>query len=256
VVVGGHAAHVTRQIFGQLWLWQSAHPNGEAVLSSAKLQVLHDAALAKCDRLDGVRDGLLENPLRCRFDPKEVACRAGDGPNCLTAPQVEAARRIYAGPTNPRTNAPVWSPLYRGSELDWSFFTEATGPIGIATSTLRDAVLKDPTWDYRTSPTDYDRHVALADQADIARVNASLYERFAPQDADGRATPTGMRAFVVGTGGAGLYGVALPRPNSEARHHQGWGVLKLTLLGDGYDWEFVPVGGSRFRDFGHAGCGP
>jgi hypothetical protein len=83
-----------------------------------------------------------------------------------------------------------------------------------------------------------------------------LYERFAPQDADGRPTPTGIRSFVVGTGGAGLYGLLVPRPNSEIRNNQGWGVLRLTLRGDGYDWEFVPVGDSTFRDFGSASCAP
>lgn len=173
VVVGGHAAHLTRQIFGQTWLWQATHPNGTAVMPPAKLRVLHDAVLAKCDLLDGVKDGLLENPLRCSFDPKEIECRAADGANCLTPVQVEAARKVYAGPSNPRTNEKVWPGLFRGSELDWAFFTDAAGPIGIATSTLRDVVLKDPSWDYRTSPVDFDRHVALADQSDIARVNAS-----------------------------------------------------------------------------------
>ena len=99
VVVGGHAAHLTRQIFGQLWLWQATHPNGVAILPAAKLPVVHDAVLAKCDMLDGVKDGLLENPTRCTFDPKEIECRSGDGPDCLTAPQVEAVRKIYAGPS-------------------------------------------------------------------------------------------------------------------------------------------------------------
>jgi feruloyl esterase len=174
VVVGGHAAHLTRQIFGQMWLWAATHQNGAAILPASKLPVIHDAVLARCDLLDGVKDGLLENPARCRFDPKEIECQSGgDGPNCLTAPQVEAARKIYAGPTNPRTKEKIWSPLYRGSELDWSFFTDAAGPIGIATSTLRDAILKDPAWDYRTTPVDFDRDVALADRSDIARVNAS-----------------------------------------------------------------------------------
>ena len=79
VVVGGHAAHLTRQIFGQLWLWQATHPNGVAILPAAKLPVIHDAVLAKCDRLDGVKDGLLENPTRCTFDPKEIECPAVDG---------------------------------------------------------------------------------------------------------------------------------------------------------------------------------
>ena len=173
VVVGGHAAHLTRQIFGQLWLWQAAHPEGVPVLPAAKLSVLHEAVLDRCDRLDGVKDGLLEQPTRCAFDPRAIACRAGDGPDCLTPPQVEAARKIYQGPVNPRTGERVWPGLFPGSELDWAFFTEAAAPIGIATGTLRDEILKDPSWDYRTSPIDYDRHVALADRSDVARVNAS-----------------------------------------------------------------------------------
>ena len=174
IVVGGHAAHLTRQIFGQLWLWLAAHPDGVAILPAAKLQVVHDAVLNKCDMLDGVRDGLLENPTRCAFDPQEIACKpgttaSGEG-SCLTLAQVDAVRKIYAGPTNPRTKERIWSPLYRGSELDWGFFTESQNPIGIATSALR-MILADPTWDYRS--VDFDRHVALADKSEIARVNAS-----------------------------------------------------------------------------------
>jgi feruloyl esterase len=171
IVVGGHAAHLTRQIFGQLWLWQATHPDGVAILPAAKLPVVHEAVLARCDLLDGVKDGLLENPTACAFDPKEIECTSGDGPDCLTSPQVEAARKIYAGPANPRTNEQVWSGLYPGSELDWMFFTDAPSPYGIVTNTLR-TILGDPDWDYRT-PADLDRHVALADRSDIARVSAS-----------------------------------------------------------------------------------
>jgi feruloyl esterase len=170
IVVGGHAAHLTRQIFGQLWLWLATHPNGVAILPAPKLQVLHEAVLARCDMLDGVKDGLLEDPMRCTFDPKEIECKAGEGTNCLTTAQVEAVQKIYAGPTNPRTKERIWSPLFRGSELDWSFFSESQAPIGIATSALR-MILNDPKWDYRT--IDFDHHVALADRSDIARVSAS-----------------------------------------------------------------------------------
>jgi feruloyl esterase len=172
VVVGGHAAHLTRQIFGQFWLWQSTHPNGVPVLPAAKLTVIHEAVLRKCDMLDGVKDGLLEKPMRCGFDPKEIECKSGDASNCITRAQVEAAQKIYAGPSNPRTKQKIWSPLYRGSELDWSFFSESDGPIGIATSALR-LIKNDPAWDYRTTPVDFDRDVALADRSDLARVNAS-----------------------------------------------------------------------------------
>jgi len=170
IVVGGHAAHLTRQIFGQLWPWLATHPGGVAILPSATLAIVHDAVLKKCDALDGVKDGLLEQPQRCTLDPKEIECRTGVAANCLTAAQVEAVQRIYEGPVNPRTREKIWSPLFRGSELDWSFFTESAAPIGIATSALR-MILNDPTWDYRM--VDFDRHVAAADRSDIARVNAS-----------------------------------------------------------------------------------
>src|SRR5690349_4897827 len=170
VVVGGHAAHLTRQIFGQLWPWLASHPNGVAILPSATLSLVHDAVLNRCDLLDGVKDGLLEDPRKCTFDAKEIQCKAGDNAQCLTAAQVEAVQKIYAGPTNPRTREQIWSPLFRGSELDWSFFTESAAPIGIATGALR-TILDDPMWDYRM--VDFDRHVTIADRSDLARVNAS-----------------------------------------------------------------------------------
>lgn len=170
IVVGGHAAHLTRQIFGQLWLWTAAHPNGVAVLPSSTLAVVHNAVLNKCDMLDGVKDGLLEDPTKCTFDPKEIACKGTDDASCLTAAQVNAVQRIYSGPINPRTNERIWSPLYRGSELDWSFFTESAAPIGIATGALR-MILDDPALNYQS--INFDSHVAAADRSEIARVNAS-----------------------------------------------------------------------------------
>jgi hypothetical protein len=80
------------------------------------------------------------------------------------------------------------------------------------------------------------------------------YERFAPQDADGRFDPQGMREFVVGTGGTALRPAEGGQPNSEVRESQTWGVLKLTLRASSYDWEFVPIDGQSFRDFGSGDC--
>jgi hypothetical protein len=70
-----------------------------------------------------------------------------------------------------------------------------------------------------------------------------LYERFAPQDPTGTADPSrGIREFIAGTGGAVLYQPITVRPNSE-RLLTAFGVLKLTLQADGYQWEFIPVSG-------------
>lgn len=82
-----------------------------------------------------------------------------------------------------------------------------------------------------------------------------IYERFAPQDADGRLDlARGLRQFVVGTGGYTLYDLGPAKPNSEVRDNRTWGVLRMTLHPTGYDWEFVPIAGRSFRDSGSAQC--
>ena len=83
------------------------------------------------------------------------------------------------------------------------------------------------------------------------------YERFAPQDPSGAADPQrGIREFVVGTGGSGLYSFDFGtiKPNSEVRNDHTYGVLKLTLRPASYEWEFVPVAGKIFTDSGSTGC--
>jgi len=81
------------------------------------------------------------------------------------------------------------------------------------------------------------------------------YERFAPQDATGRADPErGIREFVVGTGGKNHYGIRKIKPNSEVRNLNTFGVLKLTLHATSYDWQFIPTTGKKFTDTGSATC--
>lgn len=80
------------------------------------------------------------------------------------------------------------------------------------------------------------------------------YERFAPQRPDGALDDSrGIREFVAGTGGAGLYAFTTPQPNSQVRY-QGYGALKLTLGATNYAWEFVPIAGSSFTDSGTGDC--
>ncbi len=81
------------------------------------------------------------------------------------------------------------------------------------------------------------------------------YERFAPQDANGTHDPVaGVREFVAGTGGTGNRPIALIAANSESRFTDAFGILKLSLYSDGYEWEFVSEGGSGFTDVGIGVC--
>lgn len=142
-IVGGAPASLTSsQVFGQIWIYQAMAAPG-AALPRETLTRLHDAVLAACDAQDGANDGVLEDPLACRFDPQVLACRQGSDPaSCLTAAQVEAVKKIYAGASNPRTKQPIFPGLERGSELGWS-----PTPVSYAVDWFKYRVFKNPAWD-------------------------------------------------------------------------------------------------------------
>lgn len=111
---------------------------GRAGLDDDELRRLHRGALAACDRGDGLADGLVGDPLRCRFDPGVLACGASAGPasgDCLSNAAIEAARRIYAGPPNPAGDTAFTAGLLPGSELEWSALRAAPRRRDLATST-------------------------------------------------------------------------------------------------------------------------
>lgn len=94
-----------------------------------------------------------------------------------------------------------------------------------------------------------------ADADVVLNGHEHLYERFDPQTPAGAADATrGLRQFTVGTGGAGLYTFGAPKPNSVARDDKSFGILKLTLKADSYDWEFIPVAPSTYSDKGSGTC--
>jgi feruloyl esterase len=172
VVVGGFAAHLTHHTFAQMWIWQATHKDPDSELTPSKLRLLHQGALAACDGKDGGRDGVIENPTACKFDPALLECPGAENDTCITRAQVEAARKLYAGPKNPRTGEQIYSPLYPGSELGWGQLT-GDAPIFIATDFFKYFVFKDPAWDYKTRPINFDSDVQLADKPANLPVNAT-----------------------------------------------------------------------------------
>jgi hypothetical protein len=84
--------------------------------------------------------------------------------------------------------------------------------------------------------------------------HAHMYERFAPQDANGVATALGIREFVVGTGGKALYGLGTIAANSEVLNNTTFGILRLVLHPTSYDWTFLPIPGQTFTDSGTTAC--
>jgi len=180
IAVTGMSSYLTRHTFAQMWIWQATHKDAASFIPPDKYGVLHDAVLAACDALDGLKDGVVGDPLGCRFDPATVQCpstalgtsKEGATASCLTAAQVEAARKIYQGPRHARTGAELYSPLYPGSELGWGQLAGGEQPLGIPVEFFKFYVLRDPTWDYRARPINYDSDVAASDRSEIQPVNA------------------------------------------------------------------------------------
>lgn len=159
----------------QIWSLRdflATHKDPAHGIPSSKFALIHNAVLDKCDMLDGVKDGVIENPKLCNFDPEVLQCTGEDKPTCLTAAQVESARTIYSAAINPRTKQVIFPGLEPGSELRWSAHTGGTEPTLYVQDTFKYMVFKDPNWDYKTRPFDFDRDTKLADKMDHETVNA------------------------------------------------------------------------------------
>jgi Tannase and feruloyl esterase len=106
--------------FYHAWNARSVAPEGMAVLLPADLPVLHAGALAACDTLDGLKDGIIQNPPACRFDPATVECRTTSQTGCLSHAAVVAAAAIYSGARGPAGEKLVIGGPQHGSELSWA----------------------------------------------------------------------------------------------------------------------------------------
>ena len=163
IVAGAPGYNRTDVAFQTLGMAQATHVSPESFIPASKYPALHQAALDKCDALDGLKDRLIADPTACRFDPAVLECASGDGPGCLTKAQVVAARRIYAPVIDPRTGRQISSGLEPGSEMQWGGVA-GDQPHSMYNDLLRFVVMKDPNWDYRT--LDVGRHLEAARKAD------------------------------------------------------------------------------------------
>lgn len=167
---GNPANYWTHLMFGAIWPAEVTLKDSASYIPPSKYPLLHRAALDACDALDGVVDGIINDPTRCHFDPKVLECKGAETALCLTAPQVEAARKIYAGPKDPRTGRQIFPGLEPGSELGWRVEAGGPEPMGIPLSYFQYVLFKDPAWDFRS--LNFDRDVALADRLDHRTLNA------------------------------------------------------------------------------------
>ena len=174
IVAGAPAVNTTGRAAFSVWIAQNQHKEESSYIPQSKYGMIHDAVLQACDALDGVKDRVIENPRQCKFDPKVLQCSAGDGGSCLTSPQVQTARIMYAALVNPRTKKEIFPGLEYGSEMGWSTFG-GPQPFGIGTGMYQYMVFKDSNWDYKTMNFDSDiERTAQIEKGDVNALDPNL----------------------------------------------------------------------------------
>jgi hypothetical protein len=172
----------------------------EAPVTPAKLTLLADRVMGKCDAIDGLKDGLIDDPRKCAFDPaRDVpACSAGsDGADCLTAAQAAAIAKVYSGPVSngkpffpgfmPGSEAVTTGLFGGGSGSGWMNVIVTTqadrkpADFNLAENTIRYLVHKPPKPEYDYKTFDFDRDIRLLDdwskQADAKNPDLSKFKK-------------------------------------------------------------------------------
>jgi feruloyl esterase len=136
-------------------------------LPASKVGILKEAAIAACDAHDGVKDRVIGDTRSCAFDPASTQCAAGQTEHCLTAAEVAAAKRIYAGVVTKAGEVliPGTGP---GSEPLWAAYSSPQFSIG--SNYFRNVVARDPSWD--PASFDADTDVARAEAHDAGAAKA------------------------------------------------------------------------------------
>ena len=157
IVAGAPASNRLRQTFGFNWSWRALHrEDGSLIVAAAKMPMVTKAVIEACDGIDGLRDGILEDPRRCGdIDLSKV----------LMAEEAEAVRKVWAGVKSPKTGAQIFAGWPMGSEDlgDQSWRQYLVNPSEPSRADLfRFYLFHDPNWDFRT--LDLDGDLAYADQ--------------------------------------------------------------------------------------------
>ncbi len=131
IVAGDPTADFTRlTLGGRLWEAIATLKDPARYIPAAKIPVIAAATRAACDGLDGIEDGVIDDPRRCRFNPVTIQCKSGDGDDCLTAPQVAALTAIYTGATDSKGKR-IFPGYMPGGELGatgWAAYVTGAAP--------------------------------------------------------------------------------------------------------------------------------
>jgi hypothetical protein len=178
ILAGAPANYWTHLLSNGVALANSVYARPEAYISSIKVPAIQAAVLAACDAADGVKDGILNTPAGCRFNPSSLLCKGPESRNCLTAPQIDSLKLIYAGATSAK-GGEVFPGMMPGAEdgpNGWSSWIMGRAPGQSAIGAFVDdyfryMVFDDPKWSSLSGNLDAAIHAA--DEKTARALNAT-----------------------------------------------------------------------------------
>jgi hypothetical protein len=168
IIAGAPASFFTHVGDSFVWDLQAIESDPASYIPESKLPAIESAVLSACDAKDGLKDGLIDDPRKCRFDPAVLLCKGAESAGCLTQPQIAALKKIYVGPRDSKGKQiyPGFLPGGETGNQGWSAWITGSAPAKSAQYAFGNGIgsvlFEDPKWDYRTF--NFDRDVALLDK--------------------------------------------------------------------------------------------
>lgn len=171
-IVAGNPANAWTRFYTGAHLWYSLATlrNSMSYIPQSKVPLLANSVNSACDALDGLKDGVLDDPRVCNFDPTDLTCPTGlDDDSCLTPAQVQAVKDIWGG-SRTSSGEVIFPGLVPGGENSppggWNTWVTGNEPFAslhwrAAEGFFKYMVFEDPDWNFRTFDFDKDLDFAL-----------------------------------------------------------------------------------------------
>jgi Tannase and feruloyl esterase len=160
LLAGAPANYFTHLVTSDLFAAQVTTTDPASYIPASKLSAIARAVNEACDGLDGLADGVIDDPRQCRFDPAGMLCKEGDAATCLTSAQATALKKLYEGArhSDGRPIFPGFLPGAEEGEGGWGWGQWITGPapgrallFDLANGYFANMVYEKADWDYKTA---------------------------------------------------------------------------------------------------------
>jgi feruloyl esterase len=159
IAIGAPVYSWVNEMTMQAWNFRALTQTPGSAINGSQMKLLSDAATRQCSG----PDGLIADPRNCNFDPGTLQCSSAGDTMCLTALQVAAVRKMYAGPQT-SAGARLNRGLTQGGELNWTRLWDLEHPDPMRSGSwfgvFRYMTFQDPNWD--AAQLDFDRDPAFA----------------------------------------------------------------------------------------------